>query len=476
MNAPANPLDLLWDQVQCLRAEVTALKQELAKLPADPVNMARLDDVWVRTRTLTDAPTNGQVFGRNGQKLDWVQLSTGAFAEPFGAGMFGRTQTGNWQPIVPFDEPVGPGSFMRTSAGTWTPSVPLVEPVGGTAWGRTPAGGWAGVLPLTGGTLNNAVTINSNVAGGPRFLLQGNNPSIDLLMTIGTGNWLRFMMNPTTPRWQLGGNTSGLAGNMALTPFDQTGVQQPDAMFFTNATGLITVRADPTAALGIATKQYVDALGTGPFLPLAGGSISNAIQGINSVVSITNTETGMLGGRALTLSSGGSQATTPALHVTNSTAGGLAALFTGQVRVLGANLMIGSATGTALAGDVNISGSYMVNGVSLGTGPFLPLAGGTIAGTTTNALTVTTTVGSAISVNGAGGSIYANGALRVGFPIETAGNGAGDINVAGGYFMQGIPMIDGAGYHISDGVTLHTVQIGAADSGGTGFRALVVPN
>ena len=69
------------------------------------------------------------------------------------------------------------------------------------------------------------------------------------------------------------------------------------------ATGAITVSADPTAAMGIATKQYVDAkvsTGVGAYLPLTGGSLSGGlnVNGTLQVGSSTTQQILMLNGPA----------------------------------------------------------------------------------------------------------------------------------------------------------------------------------
>ena len=51
------------------------------------------------------------------------------------------------------------------------------------------------------------------------------------------------------------------AGDYFLIPHNDAGVAQTAALVGTRSTGLMTVKADPTAALGIATKQYTDATG-----------------------------------------------------------------------------------------------------------------------------------------------------------------------------------------------------------------------
>ncbi|HEY6371715.1 MAG TPA: hypothetical protein VIX37_14135, partial [Candidatus Sulfotelmatobacter sp.] len=85
---------------------------------------------------------------------------------------------------------------------------------------------------------------------------------------LGNINWL---MNRTTVTvrpgllWQENGvsrwkfqQTLDAAGDLVLTPYNDTGTQQPDVITFNRATGLATVAANPTANLGVVTKQYSD--------------------------------------------------------------------------------------------------------------------------------------------------------------------------------------------------------------------------
>lgn len=58
-----------------------------------------------------------------------------------------------------------------------------------------------------------------------------------------------------------------------LAPFNDVGVEQASMLSFDRSTGLGVVKADPTAALGICTKQYVDNRSSAPSGP-AGGDLS----------------------------------------------------------------------------------------------------------------------------------------------------------------------------------------------------------
>ena len=83
-------------------------------------------------------------------------------------------------------------------------------------------------------------------------------------------------------RWQiLPGNGTAEGGSNAGSDFEirnysDTGAQITSPLVITRSTGLATVAADPTAPLGIATKQYTDAAVAG-YLPLSGGVLTGAL-------------------------------------------------------------------------------------------------------------------------------------------------------------------------------------------------------
>lgn len=64
-------------------------------------------------------------------------------------------------------------------------------------------------------------------------------------------------------RWTIGRTSTAEAGanagsNLSISAWSDAGTFLFNALIFDRATGLVTVRADPTAATGIATKNYVD--------------------------------------------------------------------------------------------------------------------------------------------------------------------------------------------------------------------------
>jgi hypothetical protein len=136
-------------------------------------------------------------------------------------------------------------------------------------------------------------------------------------------------------------------------------------------------------------------------------------------------------------------------------------------------LVVGAPTGPAMmpdVGNVNISGSYSVNGVSIGTPPFLPLTGP--AATRTGPLTINTTgLADQLTLTSTGGTAgmtlgnFASGAMvewagtsmtftvmptfaqilsisavgiQTGATTGPAVTGSGNINMAGDLFKNGV--------------------------------------
>ena len=88
-------------------------------------------------------------------------------------------------------------------------------------------------------------------------------------------------------RWELVlGNATAETGSNAGSDFElvnyaDDGTLIGDVLFGTRASGLITVKGDPSTALGIATKQYADATAVNAAaskLPIAGGIVTGNLQ------------------------------------------------------------------------------------------------------------------------------------------------------------------------------------------------------
>jgi collagen triple helix repeat protein len=153
-----------------------------------------------------EAPTDGQSYSRRGSDASWqLAGSGGGIPEPTS------------------------GNNLRTNTGTWIPG-----------------------LPLTGGTLTGNLTVSKA------------SPSFTLNKTAATQYVSIVANNNGNTRWfmALGDNTAeggaNAGSNFQLIPYSDAASALPAALTITRSTGLATVAGDPTAALGIATKQYAD--------------------------------------------------------------------------------------------------------------------------------------------------------------------------------------------------------------------------
>ena len=117
-------------------------------------------------------------------------------------------------------------------------------------------------------------------------------------------------------RWKIilgdsAAETGGNAGSdFLLQSFADDGAYLSTAFYGLRATGLMTVKGDPTAALGIATKQYADTAATNAAaskLPIAGGTITGSLQVNGNFGSGSNTVFfGNIGGAGYIQHQGGS--------------------------------------------------------------------------------------------------------------------------------------------------------------------------
>ena len=147
------------------------------------------------------------------------------------------------------------------------PTAPLHAATKAYADTLSPVGKY---LLLTGGALSGSLTLGSSTA------------VVGLYMQ-GPKDADRFIhfQSAGIGRWQVGVNrdpeSTGNAGsNFAFHRYADDGAWLGHSLYFNRATGLGVVIGDPTAALGIATKQYVDTqvvTGGGAYLPLTGGTV-----------------------------------------------------------------------------------------------------------------------------------------------------------------------------------------------------------
>lgn len=151
----------------------------------------------------------------------------------------------------------------------------------GTTWVDVVAPTGGNFLPLTGGTLTGALNIEYN---GAALNLKATTNSVPRVY--GYKDALR--------RWAvIPGNSTAETGSNAGSNFDiqptadDGTTNLPVALRITRSTSLITVAGDPTVALGVATKQYVDGkmptatavlkVGAAASAPAAGGLADGSV-------------------------------------------------------------------------------------------------------------------------------------------------------------------------------------------------------
>jgi hypothetical protein len=127
-----------------------------------------------------------------------------------------------------------------------------------------------------GSTFTGDVTINND---DPTFTLNGKDGFNNAIwgQKNGKNRWALLLGDSTA---ESGGNAGS---NFELINFADDGTQLGPALFGTRSTSLLTVKGDPTAALGISTKQYADSK-----LPLAGGSITGNLQVNGELIAVQN--------------------------------------------------------------------------------------------------------------------------------------------------------------------------------------------
>jgi len=93
--------------------------------------------------------------------------------------------------------------------------------------------------------------------------------------------WAIILGNATAE----GGSNAG--SDFELINYADDGTLLGDVLFGTRSSGLLTVKANPTAALGIVPKQYADA-GDAARLPIAGGTITGSL-GVQGSITVNGT-------------------------------------------------------------------------------------------------------------------------------------------------------------------------------------------
>lgn len=274
-----------------------SLAAMLPDAPSDGKTYGRFNGTWqpfsaaaTTQDTPPSTPQNGQlwyetdsgntyIYYNDGSSSQWVQVNTignGAGGLLTGTGVpAGSTGSdGNYYIDTATGIMYGPKSGT-----TWPVTIHMVNAAGDTMTGN-----------LTITKSNPSYVLNKTATAQNDAIYAYNNGSLRALFLLANGS-----------------------DNMQLQCYDDAGAYLFDYFTGTRLTGLVTVKGDPTAALGIATKQYVDAAAAVPpmgnvYLSLSGGNISMAkqdgnklwINGVNELVPAS----------AVTLSPSGTAAST----------------------------------------------------------------------------------------------------------------------------------------------------------------------
>ena len=127
-------------------------------------------------------------------------------------------------------------------------------------------------------------------------IIKNADPSITLDGMAGSKNSI-FGQKADKNRWEIVlGNATAESGSDAGSDFElinyhDAGTLIGDVLFGKRSTGLLTVKGDPIAALGIATKQYSDTAANSAAagkLPLAGGTITGNLAVNGELIAVQN--------------------------------------------------------------------------------------------------------------------------------------------------------------------------------------------
>ena len=231
---------------------------------------------------VVEAPSDGSVYGRNGQHVAWeaVLPLTGGTVTGI-LNVTGLTNLrANGVPVVT-EAPTDGKPYVRTNT-VWidlntylsTSGAAIGEaPTDGRTYGRDGAGHtWIAALPLGGGTMTGPITLAAN----PTAALQAvTKQYVDNLFTSGGGG--------SFPEAPLDGFTYGRGSAAWLRVLPLAGG---------TLAGALLLSGDPNTAMGAATKQYVDNR-TATYLPLAGGVITGpvALVGASSTLTLAGNPT-----------------------------------------------------------------------------------------------------------------------------------------------------------------------------------------
>ena len=173
--------------------------------------------------------------------------------------------------------------YYRSAANTWSPVV-VSTGLAFSGGNLTATAGGGNVsnsgTPATGQWARwvTATTIEGVAAGSTGFVqktgdtmtgnlqVQNNYPAISLINSAGTASYIGASTGTSdNNRWWIALNDgsaetgNNVGSDFAIERYSDTGTFIDNAFFLKRSTGLAIVAGNPTEALGIATKQYVDA-------------------------------------------------------------------------------------------------------------------------------------------------------------------------------------------------------------------------
>jgi hypothetical protein len=307
--------------------------------------------------------------------------STPMFPEPPDNQLYGRRG------------PSGSGQWTLIAATAGPPEAPT----DGAIYGRGHVGAaqaWAAVVPLTGAVMTGVLTLNGDPPSGqPNAAATKNyvdnvgataNNAVRRAGDTMTGI-LTLYVDPPTGQ-PMAAATKGYVDNVG-TVANAAVRRAGDTM-----TGLLLLSADPTVALGAVTKQYADAIGT-----TASAAVRRSGDTMTGLLVLSADPTAVLGAVTKQYADAIGATASAAVRRAGDTMTGLLVLSADPTAALGAvtkqyadAIMAVAQSGVDIAGDT-MTGPLILSGdptVALGaatrqfvTNGYLPLVGGTIAGT-----------------------------------------------------------------------------------------------
>jgi len=162
---------------------------------------------------------------------------------------------------------VNPALFVMKSGDTMTGDLVLTKNAPQLVLDRSDTTTNASLVGKVGGIVTWSISFEDTLR-----LLRHDGVSTHAVMV---GNWIDGKVSTTLPdkinlegRWAVGFDGDG--DDLYIERYDDDGVPLGRPITIERVTGLASVEADPVAALGIATKQYVDAIA----IPTGGGFVT----------------------------------------------------------------------------------------------------------------------------------------------------------------------------------------------------------